>query len=98
MSLPWKTAAKVLRQQLGQARKRWLYWEGLAKGRPDQVAMRELEHVKLDAFTGWLSARILGGALRRALDHGVFDVPTRVALEKDLAKVKFEDPDAYVEH
>lgn len=95
--LAWKAAAKRLRDELRTARGRWQFWEGMAKGRVDKRAMQELDVVKLDAFTGWMSARILSLALRDALTNGIFDLETRSRLEKDLAKVRIEDPSQYME-
>ena len=96
MALPWKKAAKhILGLYRSEHRYRKLY-EGLA-GRPATMA-KELEEARMDAFAGWMSVRILSLSLRKALNEGVFDVETRAALEKDLAKVRIEDPEQYASH
>ena len=97
MTLAWKRAAKELRKSLGTARHYWRFWEGMAKGRIDKAALQELERVRIDAFAGWFSARLLKESLEFALREGVFSLPVRIQLEKDLARVNIEDPDQFRE-
>lgn len=93
----WKKVAKALRREVGTARRYWKFWEGMAKGRIDKQALHELERVRLDAFAGWFSARLLHLALEQALREGTFSLATRVDLEKSLSRVHLEDPDQYRE-
>ena len=97
MSLPWKQYARGLRERLAVAVRRQQFWEGMAKGRVDMEAIRERDQARIDAFAGWMDARILQRALEQALILGTFDVQTRISLEKDLVKVNFEDPEQFLE-
>ena len=95
MSLAWKQLARKLREERAGLRKRSALWEGLAKERPNAKAAQELDMARLDAFTGWLSARLLKDSLTDALRCGTFTDADRARLMADIDKVRFEDPEAY---
>lgn len=91
----WKTKAKELRYLLRGAYKRSAQWESVAKEHKNARMARELDAVRLDAFAGWVSCRLVYRGLEEALREGVFSAAARKSLEKTLAQVTIEDPEKY---
>jgi len=91
----WKGLARRLYRQRIGLRTRMQLWEGLAKERTNARLARELDIVRMDAFTGWLSARLLKAALEEALSVGQFSEQDHIRLQKEIGKVRFEDPEQF---
>lgn len=91
----WKTKAKELRYLLRGAYKRSAQWESVAKEHKNAKMARDLEAAKMDAFAGWVSARLLQRGLEQALERGVFAHEDRIELERTVRQVHFAKPEDY---